>query len=143
MLLLLLFVTKSYSQQPVSWSYFAKKISDKMYEVHLKATINEGWHIYAQKQPKEAIGLPTKVKFTSNPLLLFKGNPQEKGKLEKVTNEEVGMENHQYEREVDFVQVVTIKANAKTNVAGTIEFMACTEERCLPAATVTFNVTLQ
>jgi len=141
--LLLFFVSNSYSQQPVSWSYSAKKISDKVYEVHLKATINDGWHIYAQKQPKDAIGLPTKVKFTSNPLLSFKGNPQEKGKLEKVTNEEVGMENHQYEKEVDFVQLITIKANAKTNVAGSIEFMACTEEHCLPPETVSFNLQLQ
>ena len=142
-LVLLLFAGKGYSQQPVTWTYFAIKISEKVYEVHLKATINDGWHIYAQKQPKEAIGLPTTVKFTANPLLTFKGNPQEKGKLEKVTNEEIGMENHQYEKEVEYVQVVTIKANVKTNVAGSIEFMACTEEKCLPAETVSFNVQLQ
>ena len=143
-LLLLLFVAgKGFSQQPVSWSYSAKKVSDKVYEVHLKASINNGWHIYAQQQPKEGIGLPTSVKFISNPLLSLKGNPLEKGKLEKVKNEEVGMENHQYENEVDFVQLVSVKANVKTNIKGSIEFMACTEERCLPPATVSFSLQLQ
>jgi DsbC/DsbD-like thiol-disulfide interchange protein len=143
LLLLLFFAGKTYSQQPVRWNYFTKKISDKVYEVHLKASINNGWHIYAQQQPKEGIGLPTTVKFTSNPLLSFKGNPQEKGKLEKVKNEEVGMENHQYENEVDFVQLVSVKANVKTNITGSIEFMACTEERCLPPETVSFSLQLQ
>ena len=143
-LLLLLFIAgKGFSQQPVRWNYSAKKVSDKVYEVHLKASINTGWHIYAQQQPKEGIGLPTTVKFTSNPLLSFKGNPLEKGKLEKIRNEEVGMENHQYENEVDFVQLVSVKANVKTNIKGSIEFMACTEERCLPPATVSFSLQLQ
>ena len=143
-ILLLLFpVVKGFSQQPVSWNYFAKKISDKVYEVHLKATMNDGWHIYSQKQPKDAIGLPTTVKFTANPLLSLKGNPQEKGKLEKVKNEEIGMENHQYENEVEFVQLVAIKANVKTNITGSVQFMACTEERCLPPETVSFSLQLQ
>ena len=142
-LLLLFVVNKGFAQQPVSWAYSAKKISDKIYEVHLKATLNQGWHIYAQKQPSGGIGLPTTVKFTSNPLLVFKGKPQEKGKLEKVVNEEIGMENHQYEKEVDFVQVVTVKANVKTNITGSIEFMACTEEHCLPPETVSFSLPLQ
>lgn len=144
MMLLLLFIANSgFAQQPVSWHYYTKKISDKVYEVHLKATLQDGWHIYAQKQPESGIGLPTKVTFTSNPLLLLKGTPKENGKMETVKNEEVGMENHQYEKEVDFVQVVTVKADVKTNVTGSIEFMACTEEHCLPPATVSFSVQLQ
>lgn len=130
-------------QQPVSWTYFAKKISDKVYEVHLKATINNGWHIYSQKQPKDAIGLPTFIKFTANPLLTLKSNPKEIGKLEKVRNEILDIENHQYKNEVDFVQLIILKSNVKTNVAGCIEFMACTDERCLPPATVVFNLPLQ
>jgi DsbC/DsbD-like thiol-disulfide interchange protein len=143
LLVLLSFTAKGIAQKPVSWDYTTKKISDKVYEVHLKATMNNGWHIYAQKQPKGGIGLPTTVKFSANPLLALKGSPQEKGKLEVVKNEEVDMENHQYEHEVEFVQTVTMKANIKTNITGTIEFMACTDERCLPPETVTFSLQLQ
>lgn len=128
---------------PVSWNYSAKKVSDKVYEVHLKANMNNGWHIYSRKQPKEGIGLPTTVKFTANPLVIMKSKLEEKGKLEKVKNDELGMENHQYENEVDFVQLVTVKANVKTNITGSIEFMACTEERCLPPETVSFSLPLQ
>jgi thiol:disulfide interchange protein DsbD len=139
-----LLFTKGYSQQrPVRWNYSVKKISDKLYEVHLKAVINDGWHIYSQEQPKDAIGLPTTVKFTANPLLSLKGNLQEKGKLEKVKNEDLGMENHQYQNEVEFVQVVAMKANVKTNITGNIEFMACTDERCLPSETISFSLQLQ
>jgi thiol:disulfide interchange protein DsbD len=82
------------------------------------------------------------VKFITNPLLSFKGKPREIGKLEKVKNEELDMENHQYKNEVDFVQLITVKSNVKTNVAGSIEFMACTDERCLPPAIQKFNLVL-
>lgn len=129
-------------ENPVKWEFSSKKISDKVYEVHLKATMNNGWHIYAQKQPKGGIGLPTTVKFSANPLLAFKGTPQEKGKLEVVKNEEMDMENHQYENEVEFVQTVIMKAKVKTNITGTIEFMACTEEHCLPPASQKFTIAI-
>lgn len=141
--LLLFVVNSSFAQQPVSWTYFSKKVSDKVYEIHLKANLNDGWHIYAQKQPKEGIGMPTRVTFSKNPLLTLKGAPQEKGKLEKVRNEEVGMENHQYEKQVEFVQVVTVKGSIKTNITGNVEFMACTEEHCLPPEKVSFSVPIQ
>lgn len=140
--ILFLFSLMAYSQNPVSWSYTQKKIGDKAYEVHLTATIAKGWHIYSQHQSQDAIALPTFVKFNSNPLISFKGKIDEKGKLETVKDEVMQIENRQYEDVVDFVQLVNKKANVKTNVAGEIEFMACTGERCLPAKKINFSVVL-
>ena len=137
----LLMTAGCFAQSPVNWKYFAKKVSDKTYEIHLLANLNEGWHIYSMKQPMGGIGgAPTTIKFTANPLVVLKGGLKEKGKMEVVKNEEVDIENHQYEKEVDFVQVIKLKANVKTNIAGTIEFMVCTEHMCLPVTTVGFNV---
>ena len=31
---------------PIIWSFSAQKTSDKTYEVHLKATIQNSWHLY-------------------------------------------------------------------------------------------------
>jgi len=47
-----------------------------------------------------------------------------------------------FEGQADFVEVVKLKANAKTNVSSSIEFMACNNEQCLPPKTVSFNVAL-
>ena len=33
---------------PVIWTYTAKKIADKTYELHMTATIGSNWHLYAQ-----------------------------------------------------------------------------------------------
>jgi len=134
--------TTAFSQNPVSWNYTQKKIGDKVYEVHLTATIEKGWHIYSQHQSKDAIALPTSVKFNSNPLVSLKGKVDEKGKLEKMRDEVMQIENSQYENQVDFVQLVNLKANVKTNVSGEIEFMVCTNERCLPAKKINFSVAL-
>jgi len=142
LVMLSLFATVAFSQSPVSWNYTQKKIGDKMYEVHLTATIEQGWHIYSQHQSKDAIALPTSVKFNNNPLVSLKGDTGEKGKLEKVKDEVMQFENHQYENQVDFVQLVNLKANVKTNVSGEIEFMACTNERCLPAKKINFSVVI-
>ncbi len=46
----------------VSWSYTAKKIADKTYEVHLVATISQPWHIYRQTTP-EGGPFPTEIVF--------------------------------------------------------------------------------
>ena len=44
---------------------------------------------------------------------------------------------------VDFVQVVKLKANAKTNVSGNVEFQTCNDEKCLPPKTVNFSIALK
>ena len=70
--------------EPVKWNFSSKKkISDKVYEIHLTATLDNGWHIYSQTQPKDAISQPTKIAFTSNPLTNLEGSVKEVGKMEK------------------------------------------------------------
>jgi thiol:disulfide interchange protein DsbD len=107
LLITLFSVSFVFAQNPVSWSYSSKKISDKVYEVYLTATIQNGWHLYAQKQPEDAIAQPTTFNFTKNPLLDFDGNVKEVGKLEKYKDEKLDIAANQYSNKVDFVQVVT------------------------------------
>ena len=44
-------------QSPVSWTFTAKKLGVKTYEVHMTATIQNGWHIYSQNQPEDLADL--------------------------------------------------------------------------------------
>jgi hypothetical protein len=131
------------AQRPVTWNYSAKKISDKVYELHLRATIQNGWHLYAQRQPENFIGIPTTIKFSKHPLLFFEGKIKEVGELKKSKEESLDIESWQYNNEVDFVQRVTLKNNIKTNVSGSIEFQVCTDEMCLQPAVVNFNIALE
>ena len=132
-----------HAQSPVSWSFNSKKISEKTYEVHLTANIQSGWHLYSQDQPSDAIAIPTSVTINNNPLLKLDGKVKEVGSMEKFNDKNLGISAHQYSNKVDFVQVVKIKSNAKTNVSGSVEFQTCDDKKCLPPKTVDFNVALK
>jgi len=132
-----------HAQAPVSWSFNSKKVSDKTYEVHLTANIQSGWHLYSQDQPSDAIAIPTSVTINNNPLLKLDGKVKEVGSLEKFQDKNLGISAHQYSNKVDFVQIVKIKSNAKTNVSGSVEFQTCDDKKCLPPKTVNFNIALK
>jgi len=132
-----------HAQSPVSWSFNSKNISEKTYEVHLTANIQSGWHLYSQDQPSDAIAIPTSVTINSNPLLKLDGKVKEVGSMEKFNDKNLGISAHQYSNKVDFVQVVKIKSNAKTNVSGSVEFQTCDDKKCLPPKTVNFSIALK
>lgn len=129
-----------YAQNPVSWSFSAKKIADKKYEIHLTATVEQGWHLYSQLQPSDAVINPTTFMFKPNPLLAKEGKIKETGKMEKFHDEKLGISAHQYAGKVDFVQVIKLKAKAKTNLVGVVEFQTCDDKKCLPPKKVNFNI---
>lgn len=142
-LLAFLFINAAQAQSdPVSWNFTSKKISAKVYEVYLTATLKPGWHIYSQIQPKDAIATPTEIEFTKNALMNFDGKVKEVGKLEKFKDPALGATNHQYEKTVKFVQKVTLKAPAKTSLTGTVEYQVCDDKKCLPPKKVPFKVAL-
>ncbi|MEI9810828.1 MAG: protein-disulfide reductase DsbD domain-containing protein [Bacteroidota bacterium] len=137
-------VTACFGQaaDPVALSFSAKKINATTYEVHLTATMEEGWHIYSQTTP-DGGPVPTEITFKKNPLLAVEGSPKEIGKLEQRHEVLFGVDVKQFSGKVDFVQVVKVKANAKTNISGTVKFMTCNDEMCMPPTSVPFNISLK
>lgn len=140
---IILAVTAVKAQNPVTWTFSAKKVSDKTYEVHMTATIQSGWHLYSQNQPEDAIAIPTGFTINNNPLLKLDGRIKEIGKLEKFRDEKLDISANQYSAKVDFVQLVKLKSNVKTNVSGSVEFQTCNDEKCLPPRTVNFNIAVR
>ncbi|HEX7906363.1 MAG TPA: protein-disulfide reductase DsbD domain-containing protein [Chitinophagaceae bacterium] len=140
---IILAVTTAKAQNPVTWAFSAKKVSDKTYEIHMTATIQSGWHLYSQNQPEDAIAIPTGFRINNNPLLKLDGKIKEVGKLEKFRDEKLDISAHQYSTKVDFVQLVKLKSNVKTNVSGSVEFQTCNDEKCLPPRTVNFNIAVR
>ena len=127
------------AQNPVSWTFSSKKIGDKKYEVHMTATIQPGWHLFSQKQPDDAIAIPTGFTINNNPLLEMDGKIKEVGKMEKFHDAKLEVSANQYADKVDFVQVVKLKANVVTNVNGNVEFQTCNDEKCLPPKKINFK----
>lgn len=121
---------------PVNWTFSAKRINAQTYEVHMTATMINGWHVYTQRPG--AGPLPTSFKFTRNPLVVPMGTVKEVGRLRKVVDKSYHSEVSYYEGSVDFVQTVAVKGKAK--VGGTIEFMAANANQTLPPKDIQFSV---
>jgi Disulphide bond corrector protein DsbC len=125
---------------PVSWTCSAKKIADKTYELHMTATIEGNWHLYAQDAGEGPE--PTTFSFTTNPLISFDGKVKEVGKLEKSFDKNFNSVLKYYAQKVDFVQKVKVKSSVATVVKGTVNFMVCNDRQCLPPRDVPFSINI-
>jgi len=133
-------VAMAQSSNEVKWSYTAKKIADKTYEVRMTATVNSGWHIYSQKVGVDG-PIPTSFTFSKNPLIVLDGTPNEVGKVISKNEEVWGGVVRYFENKVEFVQKVKVKGG-KTKLAGKVEYMVCNDEKCLPPAETEFSVAI-
>lgn len=135
------FTLLAQSGKQVKWVFSSKKIADKTYEIHMTATINGDFHMYAQNVGVEG-PLPTAFVFTKNPLLQLDGKVKEVGKLVKKYESTWDGNVNYYEKTVNFIQTVKVRGAAKTNLAGKVEFMVCDDSRCLPPGEVEFSVNI-
>ncbi len=142
-LLAVIFAAPAQVMNPVQWEYTSKKIADKTYEVHLTASMQPNWHLYSQTQPEDAINQPTEIRFTKNPLITFDGKIKEVGKMQLFKDARLKISANQYANKVDFVQVVRLKANIKTNIVGSVEYQTCDDKKCLPPKKIDFTVALK
>lgn len=140
---LLSFSVAGFSQNNVvNWTFESKKLADKKYEVKLVAKVQNPWHIYSTTTP-DGGPLPTKITFTKNPLIVPEGKVKELGKLQSHFEEVFDVDTKYFSDKVEFVQVVNVKGNAKTNIAGTVEYMTCNDKECLPPVEVPFTIALK
>lgn len=123
---------------PVKWNFVANKLSGNTYELHMTASLDPGWHVYAQDTGEGPV--PTSFSFIRNPLVVPVGKVKEQGKLMKAFDSNFNSEMKYYERQVDFVQKVTIKGKAATRIKGVVEFMACNDHECLSSKKLSFDM---
>ncbi len=142
--ILSIFTISAFAQikTPVTWSFTAKKIDAKTYEIHLTANIEKDWHVYSQTTPAGG-PVATSINFTKNPLIIIDGSAKEIGKLEQHMEPLFGVDVKQFSNSIDFVQKVKLKAPVKTQISGTVEFMVCNDRECLPPTEKKFSIALK
>ncbi len=123
-ILLLCFSFISKAQDVVKWEIRCEKISGKTYEVHFTPKLKDSWHIYSL-EVSGGMNVPTSFSFENNPLVTLKG-----------VVKEIGLQQ-------DFVQVIKLKRRISTILKGSITFMACNDEQCLPSTTTDFTIMLK
>ena len=129
-------------KDPVKWNYAATKKGDKVYEITFTADVQKPWHIYSQSTPKGG-PVPTKFVFKTNPIVKVNGAVKETGAIKTIHDEIFGVDVTYFESTAVFTQTVNLKSTAKTNIAGTIEYMVCNDKECLPPKKVSFDLALQ
>jgi hypothetical protein len=128
-------------ESPVIWSYSAKKIADKTYELHMTATIQGKWHLYSQEAGEGPE--PTAFTFTANPLVKLDGKVKEDGKMEKSYDPNFKSTLKFYADKVDFVQKIKLKSAVSTVVKGTVLYMVCDDKKCLPPKEIPFSIKVE
>ena len=136
-----LFFTAAFAQMenPVKWTYTAKKIKGDVYELHMTALLEPKWHIYSQDIKGDG-PVPTSFAFDKNPLVKPDGKVVEMGKLEKEYDKNFGMTLKYFGNKVDFVQKIKLKAAVATLAKGKITYMVCNDKKCLPPKDVPFSI---
>lgn len=123
--------------RPVKWSYGAKKINATEAVVFLKATIDEGWHVYSL-HVKEGGPIPTTFRFDKSADYSLEGKtiePKPVTRMEPTFNMTVGF----FESNVIFQQKVKLK-NGRVTVTGSVNYMTCNDKQCLTPEEVKFSI---
>ncbi|CAM1334731.1 Cytochrome C biogenesis protein [Tenacibaculum aestuariivivum] len=122
----------SYGQihNPVKWTTIVERISDYESELIAIATLDDEWHIYSQ-EIGEGGPIPTLFSFAGDKRYLKKGNTkEEEGYI--IDDEIFNMRIKYFDNKAVFKQRVRLKTNEKFVIKGTVEFMVCSNETCLP-----------
>lgn len=127
---------------PVKWSVASKKINEKEAVVFIKATIQNGWHIYAQNVP-DGGPVPTSFTYKSSKDFTLNGATSPTTKAKSKFEDVFKMDVPYFNQEVVFQQKVKLTNNKATTVTGVVEFMACDKTQCLPPDEYNFTVTIK
>jgi DsbC/DsbD-like thiol-disulfide interchange protein len=125
---------------PVKWAYGFKKTGKQEAVIFIKATIDEGWHVYSQSV-KDGGPVKTAFTFAASKAYTLVGETQEPTPItryEKVFSMNVSF----FEKSVIFQQRVKLKTGQAV-VKGTLEYMTCNDKQCLPPETVEFSVAVK
>ena len=125
---------------PVKWSATYKPLSSQSGEITFIATIDKGYHIYGAYFEE---GGPVRTHFT------FPANNEYSlnGKLKEVTppvrKKDPAFDNMEItllSGKAIFSQKITLKNNKELRIPVEVEYMACTDETCLPPVRKTIEV---
>jgi len=125
---------------PVKWSYAAKGLNQKEAIVFIKATIDNGWHIYSVNQ-KEGGPVKTSFLFATSTEYSLIGTITEPRPITKF-EQAFGINVNYFEKAVVFRQKIRLRERA-TAVKGKVNFMVCNDEKCLPPDDVEFSIPLK
>ena len=127
---LIVSLAQSQIYDPVSFKPDVQKIDDTHYALSIHASIEPGWHLYAQNVP-DGGPVPTQFEFTTSDAYELNGSVSEpQGHV--VDDPIFEMRIKYFSDSAEFQQVIERKTAEAFSVKASVEFMVCNDESCLP-----------
>lgn len=125
---------------PVHWAFSATPLEGGIYELHFTAKIDGNWNLYSQFI-EEGGPVPTSFTYSDLENFTLEGKCKENGNKKEGFDSMFDMDVIKFGKKVDFVQVIKLK-NQLPAIKGSVEFMVCNDETCLPPRSVNFSIDL-
>lgn len=120
-------------EKPVKWTTTIEKTTETDYNLIFTATIKNTWHLYSQNVPENG-PLPTVFNLNPNSSYSCVGEvKEEKGKT--VYEDVFEMKIKYFETKAIFKQSIKVDSKNEFKISGTINFMLCNSEECMPEST--------
>ena len=133
-------------ESPVKWSYESKKVADGptgggTYDLVFTANIQDGWYVYSQYLESDDGPVRTSIRYDENAAVKMDDKNVEDGHKYEGYDDLFGMNIIKFNGQPTFTQ--RVKITKPTTLSGTVEFMTCNNERCLPPVEIPFRFDLK
>ncbi len=134
----------SQMDDPITWEASVEKENDSIFNLVFTATLEEGWHLYSQKEADIDIA-PIATTFSYN-------NAEENFELigettepdiEPIYDQVFEADITYFEDEAVFTQQIKVQPGSNPGIIAEIYFSVCDDEKCLPPETERFNISLE
>jgi len=143
---LLAALAATYGQKldPIQWtltSNVAKAPAGSTVPLHLKATFQEGWHLYSLTTPAGG-PIPTTAALADNPAI--KGSKLYQPPPNRQLDKNFNLDTETFEKEVDLPLTAELAPDAKGSVelVANVRYQACNDRQCLPPRKKTASFTV-
>ena len=125
--------------EPIRWHVEQKATGEGTADLYLRASIDEGWHLYGLQLP-EGGPLATSIVFTEVKNAQLVGEMKPLSELHYEYDANFDMELNWYTGEAVFVQSIAFDQADAVRIEGHVEYMACNDQTCLPPAEAPFAI---
>jgi len=128
--------------EPVKWSFKKETVRENEYKLVFEAVIDSGWYLYSQHiggDENSIRPVPTSFTFEKNAKVEFIGEVEETGDHVIEKNDPLfdGIRVKKFSGKAVFTQLIKTSDSNET-IKGSLEFMTCDDEKCLPPQVVDF-----
>jgi thiol:disulfide interchange protein DsbD len=132
----------AWAQNPITWTFSGSELEPGLFQVILTGTIEPGWATYSQELESDMGPVPTSIQFMPGSHFSLVGKPEERGDRSTHFDKVFDMNLTKFKNKAVFIQKMKVM-DISQPIKGSVIYMACNEEMCLPPKEVLFSIHLK